>query len=151
MTLLLAGPWWGYAYHRWHNPFQSNLAPRASLMMGSQPASFYFSVPLESLVVHPYRPDFSDALLPKLHAELWSDWFGGIHDWDRPTRIEKITASTQSVLQGSSPTRSRSEALRRSPFRRSARVLRRRDELRSRRTAWACSGCLRSLRSRHSW
>ncbi len=98
VTLLLAGPWWGYAYHRWHNPFQSNLAPRASLMMGSQPASFYFSVPLESLVVHPYRPDFSDALLPKLHAELWSDWFGGIHDWDRPTRIEKITASTQSVL-----------------------------------------------------
>ena len=28
------GPWWGYAYHRWHNPFQSNLAPRASLMLG---------------------------------------------------------------------------------------------------------------------
>lgn len=98
VTLLLAGPWWGYAEHRWHNPFQSNLAPRASLMMGRQPASFYFSVPLESLVVHPYRPDFSDALLPKLHAELWSDWFGGIHDWDHPTRTEKITASTQSVL-----------------------------------------------------
>jgi uncharacterized repeat protein (TIGR01451 family) len=98
VTVLLAGPWWGYAYHRWHNPFQSNLAPRASLMMGRQPASFYFSVPLESLVVHPYRPDFSDALLPKLHAELWSDWFGGIHDWDHPTRVEKVTASTQSVF-----------------------------------------------------
>jgi uncharacterized repeat protein (TIGR01451 family) len=98
VALLLAGPWWGYAYNRWHNPFQSNLAPRASLMMGRQPASFYFSVPLESLVVHPYRPDFSDALLPKLHAELWSDWFGGIHDWDEPTRVEKATASTQSVL-----------------------------------------------------
>ncbi len=98
VTLLLAVPWWGYAYHRWHNPFQSNLAPRASLMLGSQPASFYFSVPLKSLVVHPYRPDFSDALLPKLHAELWSDWFGGIHNWDHPTRTEKVTASTQSVL-----------------------------------------------------
>ena len=98
VTLLLAGPWWGYAYHRWHNPFQSNLAPRASLMMGSQPASFYFSVPLESLIVHPYRPDFSDALLPKLHAELWSDWFGSIRDWTHPTRVGKITASTQSVL-----------------------------------------------------
>ena len=98
VTVLLAGPWWGYAYHRWHNPLQSNLAPRASLMMGSQPLSFYFGVPLASLVLHPYRPDFSDELLPKLHAELWSDWFGGIHDRLHPTRAAKITASTQSVL-----------------------------------------------------
>jgi uncharacterized repeat protein (TIGR01451 family) len=98
VIILLAGPWWGYAYHRWHNPLQSNLEPRASLMMSSQPLSFYFGVPLATLVVHPYRPDFSDELLPKLHAELWSDWFGGIHNRQSPTRTAKVTASTQSVL-----------------------------------------------------
>ncbi len=67
-------------------------------MMSSQPLSFYFGVPLATLVVHPYRPDFSDELLPKLHAELWSDWFGGIHNRQSPTRTAKVTASTQSVL-----------------------------------------------------
>ena len=97
--VLLAGPWWGYAAHRWDNPLQSNLEPRDSLMLPRQPASFYVSFPLRTLVVHPFRPDFSDDLLPKLHAELWSDWFGYLHGgWGSPTRLERVTASTQSVL-----------------------------------------------------
>ena len=98
VTLLLAGPWWGYATHRWHNPLQSNLAPRTSLMLDHQPPSFYVSFPLRTLVVHPYRPDFSNELFPKLHAELWSDWFGVIHRLESPTRLERVTASSQSVL-----------------------------------------------------
>jgi len=67
-------------------------------MMSHQPASFYVSFPLRSLVAHPFRPDFSDQLLPKLHAELWSDWFGVVHG-DRPSwNLERVTSSTQSVL-----------------------------------------------------
>jgi uncharacterized repeat protein (TIGR01451 family) len=97
VVVLVAGPWWGYATARWGNPLQSNLAPRASLMMGSQPASFYVSFPLRTLVVHPYRPDFSNSLFPKLHAELWSDWFGVVHS-QPPTRLERVTMSSQSVL-----------------------------------------------------
>jgi uncharacterized repeat protein (TIGR01451 family) len=97
VTLLLAAPWWGYAAHRWHNPLQSNLVPRKSLMMNRQPPSFYVSFPLRTLVVHPYVPDFSNDLLPKLHAELWSDWFGVIHPPTR-THLERVTASSQSVL-----------------------------------------------------
>ncbi len=97
VTIILAAPWWGYAYYRWHNPLQSNLAPRASLMMSSQPSSFLLGFPIEDLVVHPYEPDFSDDLLPKLHAELWSDWFAGTQN-RRSTRLRKLTASMESVL-----------------------------------------------------
>jgi uncharacterized repeat protein (TIGR01451 family) len=98
LVVLLAGPWWGYAAHRFGNPLQSNLEPRKSLMLSHQPPSFYVSFPVRSLVVHPFRPDFSNELLPKLHAELWSDWFGVIHgdraSWD----LERVTSSTQSAL-----------------------------------------------------
>jgi uncharacterized repeat protein (TIGR01451 family) len=97
VLVLLAGPWWIYATARFDNPLQSNLAPRATLMMSGQPLSFYLSLPLRTLVLHPYRPDFTDSLFPKLHAELWSDWFGVIHS-QPPTRLERVTASSQSVL-----------------------------------------------------
>jgi uncharacterized repeat protein (TIGR01451 family) len=97
VTLVLALPWWAYAAHRWHNPLQSNLVPRKSLMMSNQPPSFYVSFPLRTLVVHPYEQDFSNELLPKLHAELWSDWFRVIHR-QSPTRLDRVTASSQSVL-----------------------------------------------------
>ena len=66
-------------------------------MLAHQPPSFYVSFPLRTLVIHPYRPDFSNELLPKLHAELWSDWFGVIHR-QSPTHLERVTASSQSVL-----------------------------------------------------
>jgi uncharacterized repeat protein (TIGR01451 family) len=98
VIVLVAGPWWGYAYHRWHNPLQSNLEPRASLMLSHQPRSFYVSFPARSLVVHPFRPDFSNQLLPQLHAELWSDWFGVIHGSRTSWGLERATASSQSVL-----------------------------------------------------
>jgi Domain of unknown function DUF11/Dolichyl-phosphate-mannose-protein mannosyltransferase len=99
VTVLVAGPWWGYAYDLWHNPFQSNLVPRSSVMMPRQPSAFYFGAPVGRLVLHPYRPYFADDLAAKLHAELWSDWFGAIHDeWQSPTRVARVTASTQSVL-----------------------------------------------------
>jgi uncharacterized repeat protein (TIGR01451 family) len=68
-------------------------------MLDRQPASFFVSLPLRTLVVHPFRPDFSNDLLPKLHAELWSDWFGYLHGgWATPTRLERVTGSMQSVL-----------------------------------------------------
>jgi uncharacterized repeat protein (TIGR01451 family) len=98
VIVLVAGPWWGYAYHRWHNPLQSNLEPRASLMLPRQPRSFYVSFPARALVVHPFRPDFSNQLLPQLHAELWSDWFGVIHRPRTSWGLERATASSQSVL-----------------------------------------------------
>ena len=99
LTVLLAGPWWGYATHTWGNPLQSNLEPRASLMLDHQPPSFYVSFPLRTLVIHPYRPDFDNQLLPKLHAELWSDWFGAFHPgWSSPSRLDRVNASSQSVL-----------------------------------------------------
>ncbi|HEY4345954.1 MAG TPA: hypothetical protein VGM80_00065 [Gaiellaceae bacterium] len=97
--LLIAGPWWVYAAHRWHNPLQSNLELPPARMLDHQPPGFYFSVPLRSLVVHPYRPDSTDALLPKLHADLWSDWYGALHaGWSAPTRLDRVTASSQSIL-----------------------------------------------------
>jgi len=67
-------------------------------MLSHQPASFYVSFPARSLVVHPFRPDFSDELLPKVHAELWSDWFGVVHGDRASWNLERATSSTQSVL-----------------------------------------------------
>lgn len=98
VTILLAGPWWGYAFHLWHNPLQSNLAPRASLMLADEPPSFYVSLPLRTLILHPYRPDSTNELLPKLHEDLWSDWYGAIHNWSSPSLLSRVTASTQSAL-----------------------------------------------------
>ncbi len=96
---LLAGPWWGYAAYRWHNPLQSNLELAPAKMLPSEPASFYLAAPLASLVLHPYRPNFGNELLPKLHSDLWSDWYGALErQWLAPTRVERVTASTQSVL-----------------------------------------------------
>ncbi len=96
---LVAGPWWIYAGYRWHNPLQSNLQLAPVNMLKNEPASFYVSVPLRSLVVHPYRSDFANALWPKLHADLWSDWFGALHGgWENPSTVDRVTASTQSVL-----------------------------------------------------
>ncbi len=99
LVVLIAGPWWIYAYRTWHNPLQSNLEPHTAVMLNHQPLSFYASFPIESLVVHPYRDAFANELLPKLHAELWSDWFGVVHPWlGTPSRLDRVTASTQSVL-----------------------------------------------------
>ena len=96
---LIAGPWWLYATYRWHNPLQSNLELAPAKMLPSEPASFYLSAPLASLVLHPYRPDFTNELLPKLHSDLWSDWYGALEgQWRAPTGVERVTASTQSVL-----------------------------------------------------
>ena len=65
----------------------------------SEPASFYLSAPLASLVLHPYRPRLRQPLLPKLHGDLWSDWYGALErQWLAPTRVERVTASSQSVL-----------------------------------------------------
>ncbi len=97
VLVLLAGPWWAYATVRFGNPLQSNLAPRGVTMMSTQPLSFYLSFPLRTLILHPYRPDFVDALFPKLHADLWSDWYGYVHVLP-PSRLLRVTMSSQSLL-----------------------------------------------------
>jgi hypothetical protein len=95
---LVAGGWWGYAYHRWGNPLQGN-ENRPGFMLDVEPTSFFASFPIATLVEHPYRPDLANQFLPQLHADLWSDWVGALHsDWYGQSRSAKLTASTQSVL-----------------------------------------------------
>jgi hypothetical protein len=43
-------------------------------------------------------PSFSNALLPRFHAYLWSDWGGGYHHWGNTKRYATLLASVQSVL-----------------------------------------------------
>ena len=96
--ILVVGPWWVYQTIRFGNPIQSFLE-RPELMLDRQPASFWLSFPLHDLITHPYRPAFTNELLPMFHAELWSDWFGIQHEaWRSPTPGERFFASTQSVL-----------------------------------------------------
>jgi hypothetical protein len=71
------------------------------MLTGGEPLSFYTSTfPMRSLVVHPFRPSFVNQLLPQLHADLWSDWFGAFHQgvWEHPPLLDRLTASSQSVL-----------------------------------------------------
>ena len=96
-TLVVAGPWWIHQTSRFGNPIQSNL-DRPGYMLDRQPRSFYVSLPLPDLVTRPYRESFKNELLPKFHAELWSDWFGTIQNWLVVGRANKALASTQSVL-----------------------------------------------------
>jgi 4-amino-4-deoxy-L-arabinose transferase-like glycosyltransferase len=96
--LLVAGPWSAYQTHRTGNPIQSNLV-RPNKMLDHQPRSFYVSFPLHDLIRHPYREAFRNELLPRIHADIWSDWAGGIHGyWVQPTKRGPFFASTQSVL-----------------------------------------------------
>ena len=41
---------------------------------------------------------FRNELLPKFHAELWSDWFGADHDWASRHARDRVLASSQSIL-----------------------------------------------------
>ena len=96
--LLVAGPWWGYQASRFGNPLESNL--NRYILPDGQPRSFYVSAPLQDIVVHPYRPAFAGQLWPQFHADLWSDWFGGQHEyWAEPARgATRLFVSSQSVL-----------------------------------------------------
>ena len=68
-------------------------------MLDHQPFSFFVSFPIHDLVMHPYREAFRNELLPRFHADIWSDWAGGIHGyWAEPSRRMRVNASTQSVL-----------------------------------------------------
>ena len=97
---VLAGPWLGYAAATWGNPLQGNLLQPGNMVPGGEPLSFYVSFPIVSIVTRPYRPHLTNEFLPQLHADLWSDWFGAFHEpaWGSPSRIDRVTASSQSVL-----------------------------------------------------
>jgi uncharacterized repeat protein (TIGR01451 family) len=99
-AVLVGGPWLGYAAYTWGNPLQSTLYRTGGMLEGGEPRSFYVSFPFPALVTHPYRDDFSNQLLPKLHADLWTDWYGQFHlnGWKGSTQLDHRTATSQSVL-----------------------------------------------------
>lgn len=93
---LVAGGWWYQQWERYSNPIKSNLN-RPGYMIDHQPLSWFVSLPVD-LVTHPYKPSFMRTLLPRFHAYLWSDWYGGYHHWGETKRFATFFASTQSVL-----------------------------------------------------
>jgi 4-amino-4-deoxy-L-arabinose transferase-like glycosyltransferase len=97
---LVAGPWWGYQAARFGSPVYTDLVLTKRHALQSQPREFYVSAPIEDLLVRPYRPAFAGELWPQLHADLWSDWFGGQHGrWrEAPDAATRVFLSSQSVL-----------------------------------------------------
>ena len=96
---VVAGPWWIYQASRFGNPIQSNLNRPGYMLPNGEPRPFYVSFPVRDLVLHPYRRRFANELLPKFHADLWSDWYGVDRGfWAAPTSADRVLASTQSVL-----------------------------------------------------
>ncbi len=97
--LLVAGPWWAYQTSRFGNPVQANLNRPGYMLPHGQPLSFFVSFPARDLVEHPYRNAFANELLPKFHADLWSDWYGVDRNyWAAPSRSARVLASSQSLL-----------------------------------------------------
>lgn len=97
--LLVAGPWWAYQTSRFGDPVQANLDRPGYMLENGQPLSFFFAVPARDLVVHPYRNAFANDLLPKFHADLWSDWYGVDRNyWATPSRADRVLVSSQSLL-----------------------------------------------------
>ena len=94
--MVVVAPWWYQQIERYGNPIQANL-DRPGYMLDHQPLSFYVSFPTQ-LVTHPYLPSFPNALLPRFHAYLWSDWGGGYHHWGSTKPYATTLASVQSVL-----------------------------------------------------
>jgi 4-amino-4-deoxy-L-arabinose transferase-like glycosyltransferase len=95
----VAGAWWVHQIAVYGNPLQSNLEREGYMLENGQPLSFFVSFPVRDLVVHPYRERFANELLPKMHSDLWSDWFGGIQGfWGGAAAANRVLASTQSVL-----------------------------------------------------
>jgi hypothetical protein len=96
---VIAGPWWGYQASRFGNPIQSNLDRPGYLLPHGEPRSFYVSFPVRDLALHPYRNAFRNELLPKFHADLWSDWYGVDRNyWEKPSVADRVLASSQSLL-----------------------------------------------------
>ena len=93
---VVVAPWWYQQIERYGNPIQANLN-RPGYMLDHQPLSFFISFPA-ALVTHPYLPSFPNALLPRFHAYLWSDWGGGYHHWGNTKQYATQLASVQSVL-----------------------------------------------------
>jgi Dolichyl-phosphate-mannose-protein mannosyltransferase len=97
--LLVAGPWWIYQTSRFGNPIQANLDRPGYMLPHGQPFSFFVSFPVHDLIAHPYRDAFANELLPKFHADLWSDWYGVDRNyWAAPSRAARVLASSQSLL-----------------------------------------------------
>ena len=84
---------------RFGNPIQSNLDRPGHMLPHGEPRAFYVSLPLHDLALHPYRNAFANELLPKFHADLWSDWFGVDRNyWEKPSFADRVLASSQSLL-----------------------------------------------------
>ena len=107
---LVAGPWLGYAAATWGNPFQGNLEHPGGMVQGGEPLSFYVSFPIGSLVAHPYRDHLANQFFPQLHADLWSDWYGGFHNAWVGRRAPIGSPPRARASSASPPTRSRSAA-----------------------------------------
>ena len=96
---LVAGPWLGYAASEWGNPLQGNLQQPGSMLAHGESRSFYVSFPLPTLVTDPVAHRLDNQFLPQLHADLWSDYFGGFLSPGRErTAVSHAAASTQSAL-----------------------------------------------------
>jgi len=91
-----AGWWWYQQWERFGNPIQGNLN-RPQYLLDHEPFSFFISFPIK-LITKPHGPAFSNALLPRFHAYLWSDWGGNYHHWGQTKAWATTLATTQSVL-----------------------------------------------------
>src|SRR5262249_40458640 len=96
---LVGGPWLVYSTAAGGTPLQGTLQRPGAMVQGGEPASFFVSLPIRSLVSHPYRDHLANQFLPQLHADLWSDWYGAFHrNWTVSSKADRASASSQSIV-----------------------------------------------------
>lgn len=76
VTLLGAAPWYVRQAREFSNPIFGDRATEAAPVWERRPRSFYTGTGWPQVLTRPYRPSFTNELLPTTYTGLWGDYFG---------------------------------------------------------------------------
>lgn len=89
-TALVAGPWYVRQAIKYRNPVFDQ-PTESRPFYERRPAAFYTSLGLPQVFSSPIRPEFLNEALPTTYSEIWGDYFGA-YAWGAPTPPDERTA-----------------------------------------------------------
>lgn len=101
LAVAVPAPWYIHQVVRFGSPIVFNRSAPSTPLPERRPTSFYLDPGLPAAVTHPYRPHFTNRLLPTVYTELWGDYFG-VWVWKpadgKPTDGARHRLELQSIL-----------------------------------------------------
>jgi hypothetical protein len=73
---LVSGPWYVRQAIEYSNPVVFNRTAPDRPVWSRRPLSFYTGLGLPDVLTHPWRPNFTNDLVPTLYSDIWGDYFG---------------------------------------------------------------------------